>query len=201
MEDRTGIFAGDDPFRLTEAWMKEAWASEISDAHAATLSTVDADGMPNGRIVLVKEIEASGFVFYTNYESTKGQELVSAGKAALLFHWKSLGRQIRVRGEVEKVDPAQSDAYYNSRPLDSRLGAWASDQSRPLANRGQLEDRLAQARTRFGEAPTRPPHWGGFRIRPISVEFWSNGAFRLHDRFIWTRDGLDASWKIERLFP
>lgn len=201
MSERDGIFAGDDPFALTQAWMDAAAPGELSDPNAMALATVDETGLPNVRIVLLKEIEPDAFVFYTNYESEKGQELQSAGKAALVLHWKSLGRQVRVRGLVEKEDGAKADAYYQSRPLQSRLGAWASRQSRPLASRASLMAEVAKVSARKGLHPPRPPFWGGFRIRPLEFEFWANGEFRLHDRFRWRRAALGEPWQITRLNP
>ena len=199
--DRTGIFAGDDPFAIAQAWLTEAEASEVNDANAIALATVDADGMPNARMVLLKEIEADAFVFYTNYGSAKGQELASAGKAAFVMHWKSLRRQVRARGLISQETGAQADAYYASRNLKSRLGAWASDQSQPLASRASLLAKVALVTVQHGPSPQRPPFWGGFRLVPLEIEFWADGAFRLHDRFKWTRQSIDTEWKIERLNP
>lgn len=199
--DRTGIFAGDDPFAIAQAWLTEAEAREINDPNAIALATVDADGMPNARMVLLKEIEAEAFVFYTNYGSAKGQELASAGKAAFVMHWKSLRRQVRARGLISQETGAQADAYYASRSLKSRLGAWASDQSQPLASRASLLAKVALVTVQHGPSPQRPPFWGGFRLVPLEIEFWADGAFRLHDRFKWTRQSIDTEWKIERLNP
>ncbi|WP_093013339.1 MULTISPECIES: pyridoxamine 5'-phosphate oxidase [Roseivivax] len=201
MTERTGIFAGEDPFEIARNWLAEASETEINDPNAIALSTVDADGMPNARMVLLKEIEASAFVFYTNYESQKGREIEAQGKAAFVMHWKSLRRQIRVRGVTEREDGPQADAYFESRSLKSRLGAWASEQSRPLSSRAALMAQVAKVTTRFGNNPPRPPHWGGFRIQPLEIEFWADGAFRLHDRFVWQRKTLDASWDVTRLSP
>lgn len=201
MTERGGIFAGDDPFDLTRDWMKAASRTEPSDPNAMALATVDESGLPNVRVVLLKEIENDAFVFYTNYESQKGQELTGAGKAAFVLHWKTLGRQVRVRGLVEKEDGPQADEYYASRPLQSRLGAWASRQSRPLSSRGALLAEVARVTASRGPRPPRPPFWGGFRIRPLEFEFWANGEFRLHDRFQWRRDTLSAPWAIQRLNP
>lgn len=201
MTERGGIFAGDDPFALTRAWMDAATAQEPNDPNAIALATVDETGLPNVRIVLLKEIEDDAFVFYTNYESAKGQELAGAGKAAFVLHWKSLRRQVRVRGVVEKEDGPQADAYYASRALQSRLGAWASRQSRPLSSRGALVAEVARVTATRGANPPRPPFWGGFRLRPLEVEFWADGDFRLHDRFQWRRSTLDAPWTIRRLNP
>lgn len=201
MADRTGIFAGDDPFRLARAWLAEAEAAEVNDPNAIALSTVDADGLPNARMVLLKEIEPDAFVFYTNYGSAKAQELDHAGKAAFVMHWKSLRRQIRVRGEISREDGPAADAYYASRSLKSRLGAWASQQSRPLSSRGALMAEVAKITAQHGTNPKRPPFWGGYRLKPVEIEFWADGAFRLHDRFRWRRTESDLNWEIQRLNP
>lgn len=205
MTDRNGIFAGDDPFVLARAWLAEAEQHEPNDPNAIALATVDPDGLPNVRMVLLKEIEGSGadgaFVFYTNYESVKASEIDTAGKAAFVLHWKSLRRQIRVRGTVEREDGAQADAYYASRSLKSRLGAWASRQSQPLSSRMALMAEVAKVTAEKGTNPARPPFWGGFRIHPLEIEFWADGAFRLHDRFRWTRETPGSAWEIQRLNP
>jgi pyridoxamine 5'-phosphate oxidase len=201
MTDRTGIFAGNDPFELAQQWLAEAERTEPEDANAIALASVDALGMPNVRMVLLKEIEADAFVFYTNYDSAKGQEILASGKAAFVMHWKSLRRQIRVRGVVEREDGPIADAYYNSRSLKSRLGAWASAQSRPLDSRGSLIAEVAKVTAQQGPLPSRPPFWGGVRIRPEEIEFWADGAFRLHDRFQWRRSNLTGPWDISRLNP
>ncbi|MDA7429783.1 pyridoxamine 5'-phosphate oxidase [Primorskyibacter aestuariivivens] len=201
MSDRTGIFAGDDPFAIARAWLKEAEASEINDPNAIALSTVDADGMPNTRMVLLKEIEDNAFVFYTNYDSAKSQEIEATGKASFVMHWKSLRRQIRVRGHVTREDGPLADAYYKSRSLKSRLGAWASKQSQPLSSRAALMAEVAKVTALKGTEPERPPFWGGWRITPIEIEFWADGAFRLHDRFVWRRSSSDAGWSQTRLNP
>lgn len=206
MNDRTGIFAGDNPFALAQSWLTEAEATEVNDPNAIALATVDATGMPNTRMVLLKDIEVGGpgggaFVFYTNYGSAKGQELASSGKAAFVMHWKSLRRQIRVRGLVSREEGPQADAYYNSRSLQSRLGAWASKQSQPLSSRGALLADVAKVTVTQGPIPKRPPFWGGFRIQPVEIEFWADGAFRLHDRFRWTRVSPVDAWEIHRLNP
>lgn len=201
MSERTGIFAGEDPFALTRSWLGEAEKTEPNDANAIALSTVDADGLPNVRMVLLKEIEDDAFVFYTNYGSAKGQEIIAAGRAAFVMHWKSLRRQVRVRGLVSKEDGAQADAYYASRSLKSRLGAWASDQSQPLSSRAKLVAEVAKVTLKQGPNPKRPPFWGGFRIRPVEIEFWADGEHRLHDRFRWRRETPDADWSIARLNP
>ncbi|WP_371168915.1 pyridoxamine 5'-phosphate oxidase [Aliiroseovarius sp. 2305UL8-7] len=201
MTERGGIFAGDDPFVIARSWLGEASKSEPNDANAIALSTVDADGMPNARMVLLKDIEDDAFVFYTNYGSAKAQELDHAGKAAFVMHWKSLRRQVRVRGTIEKEEGDQADAYYASRSLKSRLGAWASQQSQPLASRAALMAEVAKVTAAQGTNPARPPFWGGYRIRPTEIEFWADGAFRLHDRFKWTRYGCNSPWSIVRLNP
>ncbi len=201
MTDRAGIFAGDCPFGIARRWLKEAGASEPNDPGAIALSTVDADGMPNVRMVLLKDIRDDGFVFYTNYSSVKSREIGQSGKAAFVMHWKSLRRQIRVRGRVEREDDARADAYYASRSLKSRLGAWASRQSEPLASRAALMAEVARITALHGTRPERPPFWGGFRITPCEIEFWADGAFRLHDRFRWTRPAPGKTWQTERLNP
>lgn len=201
MSDRSGIFAGPDPFVIARSWLAEAEASEPNDPNAIALSTVGPDGMPNARMVLLKEIEDAAFVFYTNYESAKAEEIESAGKAAFVMHWKSLRRQIRVRGTVTREDGPQADAYYNSRSLKSRLGAWASRQSRPLASRAALMAEVAKVTATRGPTPERPPFWGGYRITPTEIEFWADGAFRLHDRFCWRRPTDADDWTVERLNP
>jgi len=199
--ERAGIFAGSDPFVIARAWLSEAEGSEPNDPNAIALASVDAQGMPNVRIVLLKEIEADAFVFYTNYGSVKAHEIGASGKAAFVLHWKSLRRQIRVRGLTEREEGPQADAYFASRSLKSRLGAWASRQSQPLASRAALIAEVAKVTARHGLNPPRPPFWGGIRIRPVEIEFWADGAHRLHDRFRWHRDGLDADWRVERLNP
>ncbi len=204
--DRSGIFAGQDPFVLARDWLAEAEKTEPNDPNAIALASVDASGLPNVRMVLLKEIELSGmgggaFVFYTNYDSAKGQELAASGKAAFVMHWKSLRRQLRVRGEVSREEGPQADDYYASRSLQSRLGAWASKQSRPLASRTGLMAEVAKVTALKGPNPPRPPFWGGFRIRPLEIEFWADGAFRLHDRFRWSRGNLADAWNVERLSP
>ena len=201
MSDRSGIFAGDDPFEIARIWLAEAEAAEVNDPNAIALSTVDADGLPNARMVLLKDIEDAGFVFYTNYGSAKAQELDGAQKAAFVMHWKSLRRQIRVRGTVTREAGPQADAYYASRSLKSRLGAWASNQSQPLESRTALMAEVARVTASHGTQPERPPFWGGYRITPVEIEFWADGAFRLHDRFVWRRSGPGDVWSIQRLSP
>ena len=200
MDDRDGIFAGDDPFAIVRAWQAEAAQSEPNDPNAIALATVDADGMPDVRMVLLKDVEDDGFVFYTNYDSAKGRQIAQTGTAAFVLHWKSLRRQIRVRGTVTREDGPQADAYYASRALQSRLGAWASHQSQPLDGRATLMAEAARQGLIHGTNPPRPPFWGGFRITPVSIEFWADGAFRLHDRFGWTRQAGGA-WNVRRLAP
>ena len=201
MTERGGIFAGDDPFAIARDWLAEATRSEPEDPNAIALATVDPAGLPNVRMVLLKDIEDAAFVFYTNFESAKGLELAASGKAAFVAHWKSLRRQLRVRGHVSRVEDETADAYYRSRALQSRLGAWASRQSRPLASREALMAEVAKVTLTKGPNPDRPPHWGGFRIRPVEIEFWADGAFRLHDRFRWTKAEGEAGWTVTRLNP
>lgn len=199
--DRSGIFAGDDPFAIAQSWLAEAEPQEPNDPNAIALATVDDTGLPNVRMVLLKEIEADAFVFYTNYDSRKGQEIAASGKAAFVLHWKSLRRQIRVRGMTERVEGPQADAYYQSRSLKSRLGAWASRQSSPLSSRTALMADVARITAQYGTNPPRPPFWGGIRIRPVEIEFWADGAFRLHDRFRWSRENPSTPWDVQRLNP
>ncbi len=201
MTDRTGIFAGDDPFALARAWLAEAEASEPNDPNAIALATVDASGLPNVRMVLLKAIEDHGFVFYTNYESRKAQEIDGAGAAAFCIHWKSLRRQVRARGPMTRVEGSEADAYFASRSLQSRLGAWASQQSQPLSSRGALMAEAAKVAARFGTNPPRPPFWGGYRLVPLEMEFWADGPFRLHDRFRWCRTNPGSAWDVTRLNP
>lgn len=220
MTDRDGIFAGDDPFHIARSWLEEAERTEPNDPNAMALATVDATGLPNVRIVLLKEIEGEGaggsFVFYTNYESAKAGELDETRVAAVVLHWKSLRRQIRLRGDVTRIDSDQSDAYYHSRPLESRIGAWASAQSRPLASRDALASEVQRLTGNLGLNPPRPAHWGGYRITPREMEFWSDGAFRLHDRFRWVNknftnecnslnedreNSTGSLWQVSRLSP
>lgn len=201
METRKGIFAGEDPFEIAKRWLDEASESEINDPNAIALSTVDADGMPNARVVLLKDIEPDAFVFYTNYTSAKAGELDHAGRAAFVMHWKSLRRQVRVRGLISKEDGLKADAYYSSRSLKSRLGAWASEQSKPLSSRASLMAEVAKVTAKKGTNPDRPPFWGGYRLAPLEIEFWADGEFRLHDRFVWRRDDVISGWTVTRLNP
>lgn len=191
-----------DPIAAFDVWLTEAAASEPNDPNAMALSTVAADGMPNVRMVLLKGHDARGFVFYTNLESQKGQELVANAKAALCFHWKSLHRQVRVQGPISAVSDDEADAYYNSRGRESRIGAWASQQSRPYATRADLEAAYTAMDAKYpGEDIPRPPHWSGRRVTPLRIEFWQDGAHRLHDRLIFKRSNAEADWEIERLYP
>ena len=201
MDSLTGDFAeASEPFRLFEEWLAEAARSEPNDPNAMALATVDADGLPDVRMVLLKGHDERGFVFYTNAESAKGVELAGQPKAAAVFHWKSLARQIRLRGPVTRVGDAEADAYFASRPRDSRIGAWASQQSRPLESRFALEKAVAVQAARFalGNIP-RPPYWTGFRIDPVAMEFWQDKPFRLHDRVRFTRTA--DGWRSQRLYP
>lgn len=202
MTEENAAFGENDPFALFDAWYKEAESAEINDPNAVALATTDRDGMPSARMVLLKGADARGFVFYTNLESRKGRELAATPKAALLFHWKSLRRQVRVQGAVSAVSDAEADAYFASRPRASRIGAWASAQSRPLESRFALERKVAEYTAKFniGDVP-RPPFWSGFRVTPARIEFWRDGAFRLHDRFVFERPSQDAPWSIARLYP
>jgi len=199
----SGDFSNEtDPFGLFARWLEDATASEPNDPNAMALATVDADGLPDARMVLLKGFDGQGFVFYTNAESAKGRELAAVPKAALLFHWKSLRRQVRVRGPVENVTDAEADAYFASRPRGSRIGAWASQQSRPLESRFALEKAVAVYTAKFGvgEIP-RPAYWRGFRVRPVAIEFWHDRPFRLHDRIRFHRAAPDGEWQRERLYP
>lgn len=194
--------AADDPFRLFSAWLKDATASEPRDPTAMTLATVDDDGTPNARLVLLKGVDARGFVFYTNKNSQKGRELDAHPVAALVFHWKSLNRQIRVRGPVEPVTDEEADAYFATRPKQAQIGAWASNQSAPLESRLAFEKAVAlyAAKYAIGAVP-RPPYWSGYRILPLRMEFWHDRPFRLHDRIEFRRETLDAPWRKTRLYP
>lgn len=198
---RTGIFAGDDPFQIARDWLTEAEVTEPNDPNAIALSTVDLDGMPNARMVLLKDIENGAFVFYTNYGSAKASEIDHGGKVAFVMHWKSLRRQIRVRGTVEREDGEKADEYYASRSLPSRLGAWASKQSQPLGSRTELLAEVAKVTASKGLHPDRPPFWGGYRVIPVEIEFWADGQHRLHDRFRWSRGSSKSVWAVDRLQP
>ena len=192
----------DEPLHLFHEWFEAAKLKEPNDPNAMSLATVDPSGQPNVRMVLLKDYDERGFVFYTNCESTKGRELTATPKAALCFHWKSLRRQVRMRGPVEPVTAAEADQYFASRPRESRIGAWASRQSRPLESRFALEKSVAKYTARFalGQVP-RPPDWSGFRICPLTFEFWKDRPFRLHERLLFTRSGPDAPWTTLRLYP
>lgn len=191
-----------DPFAQFAAWLKDAEASEPNDPNAMALATSDADGLPNVRMVLLKDFDEHGFVFYTNFESQKGTELLANRQAAAVLHWKSLRRQVRLRGSVSVVTDAEADAYFASRPRDSRIGAWASQQSRPLEGRFALEAAVAKyaAKHAIGEVP-RPAYWSGFRIAPSYLEFWSDKPFRLHERLVYRRKDAAAPWTTEMLYP
>jgi pyridoxamine 5'-phosphate oxidase len=190
-----------DPFALFALWMKEAAASEPRDPDACALATVDAGGLPDVRMVLLKKFDQRGFVFFTNTESNKGQELEGNLKAALVLHWKSLNRQIRIRGAVERISSAESDEYFASRPRGAQIGAWASRQSRPLDSRATLQAAVADYEKKYPGTVPRPPHWGGYRVIPLQIEFWMDQPFRLHDRLVFSRANPDDAWSKERLYP
>lgn len=190
------------PWPVVTAWFEEAKKTEINDANAISLATVGPDGMPSVRIMLLKGFDENGFVFFTNRESRKGEQLAQHAKAAICFHWKSLRRQIRVEGTISKTTDAESDEYFASRPRGSQIGAWASLQSRPLASRAELEKRVKEVEQLYeGKPVPRPPHWGGFRITPTMIEVWQDREFRLHDRFIYTRPSPTSAWTVERKYP
>lgn len=189
-----------DPFAQFGRWFDEALKAELPEPNAMTLATADADGTPSARVVLLKGFDLRGFVFYTNYESRKGRALAANPKAALLFFWPELERQVRLEGAVTQLDPAESDAYFASRPLPSRLGAWASPQSQPISGKAWLVARAAEMGARYGLSPPRPPHWGGYLLAPKSVEFWQGRPSRLHDRLHYARQP-DGTWALERLAP
>lgn len=190
------------PIELFREWFAEAVQREPNDPNAMTLATVDASGLPDARMVLLKGVDESGFVFYTNLESAKGEELAGNPQAALCFHWKSLGRQVRVRGPVIAVSAEEADAYFATRPKDSQIGAWASRQSRPLEGRFALEKEVARFAAKYAlTSVPRPPQWSGFRVQPLSIEFWRARAFRLHERLRYRRDTLGSPWVTERLYP
>ena len=193
------ISAGTDPFELFQTWFDEAVKAEINDPDAIALASVNADGMPSVRMVLLRQWSKDGFLFFTNYQSRKSGELLATGKAAFCMHWKSLRKQVRVTGQVGKATAAQSDAYFNSRGRGSQIGAWASAQSQPLGSRAELMAQVEAHDKKFPDAVTRPPHWGGFCLVPEEIEFWADGEHRLHDRFRFTR--ADSGWDIQRLNP
>jgi pyridoxamine 5'-phosphate oxidase len=200
---KSGDFTeADEPFRLFDHWFQEAKSSEPRDPNAMSLATVDADGLPDVRMVLLKGVEPRGFTFYTNTESQKGRELAGSPKAALLFYWKSLNRQVRIRGPVERVTGAEADAYFATRPKQAQIGAWASQQSRPLESRFAFEKAIALygAKYALGAVP-RPPHWSGYRVLPISMEFWHDRPFRLHDRIEFKRETASGPWVKTRMYP
>ena len=195
-------FARTDPFVLFSEWLEDAKKKEPNDANAMALATADAHGAPDVRMVLLKDVSGDGFVFYSNAESRKGQQLAANAQAALCFHWKSLRRQVRISGRVEPATEAEADAYFASRAKDSQIGAWASDQSRPMQGRFELEKRIAQFAVKYGLGKTpRPPHWRGWRVRPTRIEFWRDRPFRLHDRLEFTRNAPGEAWTTQRLYP
>jgi pyridoxamine 5'-phosphate oxidase len=193
--------ATSNPFPLFDTWLGEAEKAEPNDANAMALATVDGDGLPNVRMVLLKGHGPDGFVFYTNFESAKGREVIGHAKAAVVFHWKSLRRQVRVRGPVTEVTGAEADAYFASRSHGSKVGAWASQQSRQLDSRATLEKRAAEFAAKYPNDVPRPPYWSGWRITPVEIEFWQDGASRLHDRIVFRRAGPGAAWTKTRLNP
>jgi pyridoxamine 5'-phosphate oxidase len=200
--DDGGMQPSVDPMALFQSWMEEAGRSEVNEPNAMSLATVDAEGRPNVRMVLLKGADAKGFLFYTNLESTKGREIETVPHAALCFHWKSARKQVRVRGPVSRVSDEEADAYFASRPKDSQIGAWASAQSRPLQGRFALEREIARYAAKYALTRVpRPPYWSGLRVMPLEIEFWRDRPFRLHDRLVYRRDALDLPWVTERLFP
>ena len=195
------LFAGEEPFTLFRRWLEEARETEINDPDAIALATVDKEGLPNVRMVLLRIIEDDAFVFFTNYGSKKAREAFSTNKVAFNIHWKSLRKQIRVRGHVEKEDGIIADKYFSEREVGSQTAAWASKQSETLTDRQELIERWQSYKNQFEKNVGRPDFWGGIRIKPIQIEFWADGQYRLHDRFVWERELGDKSWKVRRLYP
>jgi pyridoxamine 5'-phosphate oxidase len=189
------------PFRQFDAWFAQAVDAKLPEPNTMTLATVDSRGRPSARIVLIKGVDERGFMFFTNYESRKGRELADNPHASLLFYWIELERQVRIEGTVVKASPAESDQYYESRPLGSRIGAWASEQSQVIESRAVLEAREKEISAKYGEHPPRPPHWGGYRLIPDAIEFWQGRPSRLHDRLLYTRAVEGGDWQIARLSP
>jgi pyridoxamine 5'-phosphate oxidase len=201
-QDDAAFFATDEPLALLAGWLKEARDKEPNDPNAMALATADESGAPDVRMVLLKDFDARGFTFYSNFESAKGEQLAANPRGALCFHWKSLRRQVRVKGDVVPVAAEEAEAYFQSRDRGARLGAWASAQSRPLPNRFALEQRVAEYAVKFGVGKIPlPPYWGGYRLVPLAIEFWRDRPFRLHDRLVFTRASADAAWEKSRLFP
>ncbi len=197
-----GIAVATDPFVLFAEWLKAAEKSEPNDANAMAVATADATGMPDVRMMLLKDFDERGFVFYTNKKSAKGAELSANPRAALNFHWKSLKRQVRVMGNISDVSDEEADAYFASRFKDSQIGAWASQQSRPMQSRFEFEKEIARYAVKYGlRKVPRPPHWSGYRIMPLRIEFWRDRPFRLHDRLVYTREAIGAAWKTAKLYP
>ena len=198
---KKSIFHGNDPFEITRRWYLEAKEKELNDPDAVALATINESGLPNVRMVLMRFILDDAFVFFTNYESVKAAEILSSGKAAFVYHWKSLRRQIRVRGDVSKDDSDLSDKYFSERSKESRYGAWASKQSRLLSDKSVLFENINQLKVELGDDPIRPVFWGGFKLIPTEVEFWADGKYRLHDRFRWIRPDVGKEWEVNRLYP